>query len=123
PVRGGARAGKCLRYAVSPREKPAVRSSGPRELSRVLPSAEIALLKVRVIPILLVQDGLLKKPVQFRNPRTVANPISIVRVFEERQVDELMLLDIGRTVDEDDVDPLLVRNIAEELYVPFGYGG
>jgi imidazole glycerol-phosphate synthase subunit HisF len=88
-----------------------------------LRSAESALLKVRVIPILLVQDGLLKKPVQFRNPRTVANPISIVRVFEERQVDELLLLDIGRTVDEDDVDPRLVSNIAEELYVPFGYGG
>ena len=81
------------------------------------------MLKVRVIPVLLVQDGLLKKPVQFRNPRTVANPISVVRVFEERQVDELILLDIGRTVDEDDVDPQLVSNIAEELYVPFAYGG
>jgi cyclase len=80
-------------------------------------------LKVRVIPILLVQDGLLKKPVQFRNPRTVANPISVVRIFEEREVDELILLDIGRTVDADDVDPELVRTIAEELYVPFAYGG
>ena len=76
-----------------------------------------------MIPILLVQDGLLKKPVQFRNPRTVANPISVVRIFEEREVDELILLDIGRTVDADDVDPELVRSIAEELYVPFAYGG
>ena len=75
------------------------------------------------MPVLLVRDGLLKKPVQFRNPRTIANPISVVRVFEERQVDELILLDIGRTVDDDDVDLQFVRNIAEELYVPFGYGG
>lgn len=81
------------------------------------------MLKVRVIPLLLVQDGLLKKPVQFRNPRTVANPISIVRVFEERQVDELILLDIGRTVDHEETDPELVREIAEELFVPFAYGG
>lgn len=81
------------------------------------------MLKVRVIPILLIQDGLLKKPVQFRNPRTVANPLSVVRIFEERQVDELVLLDIGRTADRDDVDPELVRSIAEELYVPFAYGG
>lgn len=81
------------------------------------------MLKVRVIPVLLVQDGLLKKPVQFRNPRTVANPLSVVRIFEERQVDELILLDIGRTVDKDDADPELVRSIAEELYVPFAYGG
>lgn len=81
------------------------------------------MLKVRVIPILLLQDGLLKKPVQFKNPRTVANPISIVRVFEERQVDELILLDIGLTVDQDEIDPQLVRDIAEELSVPFAFGG
>ena len=81
------------------------------------------MLKVRVMPILLLQDGLLKKPVQFKNPRTVANPIAIVRVFEERQVDELILLDIGLTVDQDEIDPQLVRDIAEELTVPFAFGG
>ena len=81
------------------------------------------MLKVRVIPILLLQDGLLKKPIQFKNPRTVANPITIVRVFEERQVDELILLDIGKTVDQDEIDPQLIRDIAEELSVPFAFGG
>jgi len=81
------------------------------------------MLKTRVMVCLIVQDGLLKKPVQFKNPRTVANPISIVRVFEERQVDELILLDRGLTVDEEDVDPDLAREIAEELYVPFAFGG
>ena len=53
------------------------------------------MIKTRVIPLLLLKDGLLKKPVKFVNPRTIANPISIVRVFEARQVDELILLDIG----------------------------
>lgn len=81
------------------------------------------MLKVRVIPILLIQDGLLKKPVQFKNPRTIADPITIVRVFEQRQVDELILLDIGMTVDEDEVDPELIYEIAHELSVPFAYGG
>ena len=81
------------------------------------------MLKVRVIPILLLQDGLLKKPVQFKRPRTIANPITVVRVFEERQVDELILLDIGLTVDKDEVDPQLVQDIAEELTVPFAFGG
>lgn len=81
------------------------------------------MLKVRVIPLLIIQDGLLKKPVQFKNPRTVANPISIVRVFEERLVDELILLDRGKTLDEEDVDPYIVSDIAEELYVPFSFGG
>lgn len=81
------------------------------------------MLKVRVLPILIIQDGLLKKPVQFNNPRTIANPISIVRVFEEREVDELILLDRGKTLDEEDIDPYLVQDIAEELYVPFAFGG
>lgn len=81
------------------------------------------MLKVRVLPILIIQDGLLKKPVQFKNPRTVANPISIVRVFEEREVDELILLDRGKTLDEEDIDPYIVKDIAEELYVPFAFGG
>ena len=81
------------------------------------------MLKIRVLPILIIQDGLLKKPVQFKNPRTIANPISIVRVFEEREVDELILLDRGKTLDEEDIDPYLVQDIAEELYVPFAFGG
>jgi cyclase len=80
-------------------------------------------LKIRVIPVLIIQDGLLKKPVQFKNPRTVANPISIARVFEERQVDELILLDRGLTIDKEDVDPEIVADIAEELFVPFAFGG
>ena len=81
------------------------------------------MLKVRVIPLLIIQDGLLKKPVKFENPRTIANPISVVRIFEERGVDELILLDRGKTLDEEDIDPYLVKEISEELYVPFAFGG
>ena len=81
------------------------------------------MIKTRVIPLLLLQDGLLKKPVAFRNPRTVANPISIVRVFEARRVDELVLLDIGCGPQHKNVNPDIVRMIAEELTVPFACGG
>jgi imidazole glycerol-phosphate synthase subunit HisF len=81
------------------------------------------MLKIRIIPLLILQDGLLKKPIRFKNPRTIANPISIVRVFEERQVDELILVDRGLTLEQEDVDPYLVATISEELYVPFAYGG
>ena len=49
--------------------------------------------------------------------------MTVIRVFEQRQVDELILLDIGLTVDEDEIDPQLVRDIAEELTVPFAFGG
>ena len=81
------------------------------------------MLKKRIIPILLVEDGLIKKPVQFKNPRTIANPISIARVFEERQVDELILLDISKTIDKEEIDLILIKQISEQLFVPFAYGG
>ena len=72
---------------------------------------------------LLVQDGMLKKRIQFRETRTIATPVTIARVFEARRSDELILLDIGRTVDHEDIDPHLISQIAEELYMPFAYGG
>ena len=81
------------------------------------------MLKVRVIPVLLVQDGLLKKRIRFKETRTIANPLTVARVFEARCSDELIILDIGRTVDEDEIDRNLIRGIAEELYMPFAYGG
>jgi imidazole glycerol-phosphate synthase subunit HisF len=80
-------------------------------------------LKTRVIPILLVQDGLLKKRINFSESRTVANPLTIARVFEARNSDELFLLDIGRTVDKEHFDNNLVTQISEELFMPFAYGG
>ena len=81
------------------------------------------MIKTRVIPLLLLKDGLLKKPIKFVNPRTIANPISIVRVFEARQVDELILLDIGSGAQRKNVNPDIVRMITEELTVPFACGG
>ena len=81
------------------------------------------MLKVRVIPLLLIQDGLLKKPVQFKNPRTISDPITVIRVFEERQVDELILLDIGCSSENEDIESDLITDIARELSVPFTFGG
>ena len=81
------------------------------------------MLKKRIIPLLLIEDGLIKKPISFENPRTIANPISVVRVFEERQVDELILLDISKTIDQEEADLMLVKKLSEELFVPFSYGG
>lgn len=82
------------------------------------------MIKTRVIPLLLLKDGMLKKPLRFtERPRTVANPITIVRVFESRQVDELILLDIGCAADKINVNPDIVRMICEELTVPFTCGG
>ncbi len=81
------------------------------------------MIKVRVIPQLLIADGMLKKPVQFKRARTVANPLSIARVFESRRVDELILLDIGCAAHRTNVNPEIVSQIADELTVPLAVGG
>lgn len=81
------------------------------------------MLKTRVIPVLLLKDGAINKPVRFQRPRTVANPMAIVRVFEARQVDELVLLDIGCAEFGEAVNAELVRTLADELSVPFAVGG
>jgi len=81
------------------------------------------MLKTRVIPILLLKDGLLNKPVQFKRPRTVADPIAIARVFEERQVDELILLDVGSSTYNEAVNKDIVMDITDELSLPLTVGG
>uniref|UniRef100_UPI004047F233 imidazole glycerol phosphate synthase subunit HisF n=1 Tax=Polynucleobacter sp. TaxID=2029855 RepID=UPI004047F233 len=81
------------------------------------------MIKTRVIPVLLMQDGMLKKRIRFCETRTIATPVTVARVFESRRSDELILLDMGRTVDQEDIDPYLISQIAEELYMPFAYGG
>lgn len=78
----------------------------------------------RIIPLLLMKDGLLKKPLQFvRRPRTVANPISICSVFEGRRVDELILLDIGRREHGLGLNENIIGQICDLMTVPFVFGG
>lgn len=82
------------------------------------------MIKTRVIPLLLVKDGLLKKPLRFtERPRTVANALSLARVFESRQVDELILLDIGNNPKVRNLNSVIVRQIADNLTVPLTCGG
>lgn len=81
------------------------------------------MLKIRVIPLLLIQDGLIKKRIRFTETRTIANSVTVARVFEARRSDELIILDIGKTVGMGNTDPQLIQDIAEELYMPFAYGG
>lgn len=56
------------------------------------------MLRPRLIPCLLVQNKGLVKTVKFSDPKYVGDPINAVRIFNEKQVDELMVLDIDATV-------------------------
>lgn len=77
----------------------------------------------RVIPVLLVSDGYLVKPVKFRGETYIGDPINAVRIFNEKQVDELVICDIDATAKGTGVNWTLIEEIASEAFMPVGYGG
>lgn len=77
----------------------------------------------RVIPVLLVSDGYLVKPVKFGNATYIGDPINAVRIFNEKQVDELVICDIDATVQGSGINWTLIEEIASEAFMPVGYGG
>ncbi|MCB1646942.1 MAG: imidazole glycerol phosphate synthase subunit HisF [Pseudomonadales bacterium] len=81
------------------------------------------MLRIRVIPTLLLQNGGLVKGSEFTRHRYVGDPINAVRIFNEKEVDELVFLDIGATLQGKEPDFDLIRSIATEAFMPFAYGG
>lgn len=81
------------------------------------------MLRPRIIPCLLLKDKELVKTVQFKEPKYIGDPINAVRIFNEKQVDELMVLDIDATVQKQEPDYALIAQLAEECRMPLCYGG
>jgi imidazole glycerol-phosphate synthase subunit HisF len=81
------------------------------------------MLRTRIIPCLLVKNGGLVKTVKFNHPKYVGDPINAVRIFNEKEVDELVVLDIDATVQKREPDYNLIRNLAAECRMPLCYGG
>lgn len=83
----------------------------------------LGMLRPRIIPCLLVKDGGLVKTVQFDKPKYVGDPINAVRIFNEKAVDELMVVDIDATVKKREPDYEMIKNLAAECRMPLCYGG
>lgn len=81
------------------------------------------MLRPRVIPCLLLKDGGLVKTRSFAAPSYVGDPINAVRIFNEKEVDELILLDIQASRNGRMPDFALIREIVNEAFMPVGYGG
>lgn len=81
------------------------------------------MLRPRIIPCLLVRDKGLVKTVNFKNPKYVGDPINAVRIFNEKQVDELTVLDIDASVENREPDYKMIENLAAECRMPLCYGG
>ncbi len=81
------------------------------------------MLRSRLIPVLLINDGYVVKTTKFSNPKYIGDPINIVRIFNEKEVDELTLFDISITGREREINYSLLKNIAINARMPLCYGG
>jgi imidazole glycerol-phosphate synthase subunit HisF len=80
-------------------------------------------LRPRIIPYLLVHQSGLVKTVRFSEPKYVGDPINVVKIFNEKVVDELAVLDIDATVQGRAPDYKMIANLAAESRMPICYGG
>lgn len=81
------------------------------------------MLRPRIIPLLLVHNKGLVKTVQFKNPKYVGDPINAVRIFNEKEADEIMVVDIDATVLNKEPDYKMIEKLASECRMPLCYGG
>jgi cyclase len=81
------------------------------------------MLRYRVIPCLLLSGRGLVKTTRFRKPQYVGDPVNAVRIFNEKEVDELLLLDITASREGRGPQLDLIQDIARECFMPMAYGG
>lgn len=81
------------------------------------------MLRTRVIPALLLRNRGLVKTIKFKDPKYLGDPINIVKIFNDKEVDELVFLDITATKERKGPPFDLLANITSECFMPLGYGG
>ncbi len=81
------------------------------------------MLRPRIIPSLLIHQGGLVKTESFKNPKYVGDPINAVKIFNEKEVDELAVFDIDATVFNKEPDYALIEKLANQSRMPICYGG
>jgi cyclase len=81
------------------------------------------MLKTRVIPTLLLRGAGLVKTNRFSDPKYVGDPVNAIRIFNDKEVDELMLLDINATREGREPPFSIIEEVASECFMPLAYGG
>lgn len=77
----------------------------------------------RIIPVLTMQHFDLVKTINFKKPRYIGDPINSVKIFNNKKVDEMCILDITATSEHREPDYDFLYEIASEAFMPLGYGG
>lgn len=80
-------------------------------------------MKTRVIPVLLLKNQGLVKTIKFRDATYVGDPINIIRIYNEKEVDEIAFLDISATPERKPPNYQMIEDIAGEAFMPVAYGG
>lgn len=81
------------------------------------------MIRARVIPSLLLRHGGLVKTRKFRDPVYLGDPVNIVRIFNDKEVDELVVLDIAATLEGTPPHMDILADLASECFMPLSYGG
>jgi len=81
------------------------------------------MLKHRIIPCVLLKDWQLVKSVQFDSYRTIGHPTATVRVYNARNVDELIVLDIDASSNDEPINTEVITDMANECFMPLTIGG
>ena len=81
------------------------------------------MLKKRIIPILLIKDDELVKSTRYKNHNYVGDPINVIKIFNEKEVDELIFLDIDASAQNNEPNYKMIDDIASECFMPLCYGG
>ena len=81
------------------------------------------MLHKRVLPVLLLKDGSLVKTIKFNKHRYIGDPCNTVKIFNELNADELIILDISKSKQGARPDFQLISSLAKECFMPMTYGG
>ena len=77
----------------------------------------------RIIPCLLISNGKLVKTINFGNKIYVGDPINAIKIFNDKEVDELILIDIDASKNHSPINYQLIEDCASECFMPLCYGG
>ena len=77
----------------------------------------------RIIPVLLLQNEDIVKTIHYEKPKYIGDPINIIKIFNEKKVDELILIDIYSSKNQQEINFKLLEKLAGECHMPITYGG
>jgi len=81
------------------------------------------MLKTRIIPTLLLKNRGFYKGVKFKNHQYVGDPINTIKIFNDKEVDEIVIFDIEASKKNKEIDFEYLKEVVSEAFMPLGYGG